>query len=326
MRFDRPFLRLPIRFCAETLAREVKALPQSAWMPHPQNFPGNESAPLVSPGGQTTHSWQGPMDPTPHLLDSPYMKALLAELGGVWGRSRLMGLAPGAEVPLHVDIHYYWRTHIRIHIPIVTNPDVRFTCGDEAVHMAAGECWTFDSFRLHHVRNGGSERRIHLVIDTVGGARIWELMDSARNGAEPPAEPWFPRSLEEEARAPRYERTNLPDLMSPWEVQSHVEFLCRHAQPHPRLEEGTRRLDKFLDSWRAAWAEHGDSDRGIPAFRSLVEDARRDLRPLLGDQVLLQNTAPLYHALEAIVFTKAVTRGQQSQQFRPRPAAFGAAR
>ena len=32
-------------------------------------------------------------------------------LGGVWGRSRLMALAPGAEVPAHVDAHYYWRTH-----------------------------------------------------------------------------------------------------------------------------------------------------------------------------------------------------------------------
>lgn len=326
MRFDRPFLRLPIRFCAETLASEVAALPRSAWMPHPQKFPGNESVPLVSPGGRTTDSWQGPMAATPHLLNSPYMKALLAELGGVWGRSRLMGLAPGAEVPVHVDIHYYWRTHIRIHIPVVTNPDVRFTCGDEAVHMAPGECWTFDSFRLHHVRNGGAEQRIHLVIDTVGGQRIWELADAARGGAEPPMQPWLPRPGDEERRTPRYERTNLPDLMSPWEIQSHIEFICAHAQAHPKLQAGISRLDKFLDSWRAAWAEFGDLDEGLPAYRALVEGARRDLRALIGDQVLLHNTAPLYHALEAIVFTKAVSPAKAPQSLGLSPAALGAAR
>ena len=79
----------------------------------------------------------------------------MQELGGVWGRSRLMGLGPGAVVPIHVDIHYYWRTHVRIHIPVVTNPGVRFFCGGQNVHMAAGEAWVFDSFQTHEVAQRG---------------------------------------------------------------------------------------------------------------------------------------------------------------------------
>lgn len=41
MRIERPLLKLPIRFCADTLAREMAALPPAAWMPHPQKFDGN---------------------------------------------------------------------------------------------------------------------------------------------------------------------------------------------------------------------------------------------------------------------------------------------
>src|SRR3990170_6262425 len=111
----------------------------------------------------------------------------MANLGGTWGRSRLMGRAAGAEVPAHIDSHYYWRTHLRIHIPVITNPDVAFTCGSKTVHMAPGECWLFDSFQRHEVHNRGAEHRVHLVLDTVGGRRLWELIEQAQS--DEPGEP-----------------------------------------------------------------------------------------------------------------------------------------
>ena len=153
MRLNEPLLKLPIQFCGETLASEIQALPPSAWVPHPTGFVGNEAVRLVTPGGRATDELEGPMAPTEYLMSCPYIMEVMAELGGVWGRSRLMGLAPGADVPRHIDIHYYWRTHLRIHIPVITNPDVSFACGDEAVHMAAGECWVFDSLRSDSVSN-----------------------------------------------------------------------------------------------------------------------------------------------------------------------------
>ena len=57
-----------------------------------------------------------------------------------------------------------------------------FTCGDETVHMAAGECWVFDSFLRHDVQNKGDAQRIHLVLDTVGGGILPELMKAAEDG------------------------------------------------------------------------------------------------------------------------------------------------
>src|SRR5215204_2886325 len=179
MRLSKPLLQLPIRFDADRLANEVNALPASAWLPHPTGFVGNEAVPLVSPNGELNDGFDGPMAPTPHLLQCPYVMELMAALECVWGRSRLMGLAAGADVPIHIDVHYHWRTHRRLHIPVITNAGVLFTCNDETVHMDPGECWLFDSFSLHKVQNKGSERRIHLVLDTVGGERLWDLVDAA---------------------------------------------------------------------------------------------------------------------------------------------------
>ena len=180
MKLEEPFYRLPLRFDADALAAEVRALPAEAWVPHPQNFEGNDYVPFVTPSGMITNGFAGPMAATKFLEMCPYTTEVMATLGCVWGRTRLMGLVPGATVPPHVDTNYYWRTHVRVHIPIVTNPEVRFTCGDETVHMTAGECWVFDTFRRHTVANGGSEKRIHLVADTIGGERLWDLVNSAK--------------------------------------------------------------------------------------------------------------------------------------------------
>ena len=157
--------RLPLRFDAEVLAAEVRALPAEAWVPHPQKFEGNDYVPLISPGGHMTNEFAGPMAVTPYLRDCPYMMEVMAGLDCVWGRSRLMGLGPGQGVPEHIDINYYWRTHARMHIPIITNPDVVFRCGDQTATMAAGDCWLVDTFQSHEVHNGGSEQRVHLVLD-----------------------------------------------------------------------------------------------------------------------------------------------------------------
>ncbi|WP_300975103.1 aspartyl/asparaginyl beta-hydroxylase domain-containing protein [Sphingomonas sp. LHG3406-1] len=207
MQFSKPLLRLPITFCVQTLTAEVAALPPTAWMPHPQGFPGNDAVPLVAADGGLNDRLRGVMEPTEHLARCPYIAALMAELGGVWGRSRLMGLGPGAEVPGHVDTNHYWRTHIRIHIPVITNPQVTFTCGDESVHMAAGECWVFDSFQRHNVQNKGKDKRVHLVLDTVGGEQLWALLDAAGRDLAP-SEPWMPGNRELPPLS--FERVNTP--------------------------------------------------------------------------------------------------------------------
>lgn len=298
MRLSQPLLQLPISFDADALAAEVRALPDSAWDPHPTGFVGNEAVRLVTPHGELSDALEGPMAPTVHLMRCPYVMQVMAELGGVWGRSRLMALAPGAEVPAHVDAHYYWRTHWRIHIPVVTNPGVVFTCGDRSVHMAAGSCWVFDSFRWHDVQNRGRERRIHLVIDTVGGDRFSQLLAAAESGsAAPPAPP--PEPLV-------FEQVNTPKVMSPWEIRCHLAFLAEEAEPHPLLAAAMKRIHRFADAWAAAWARFGEADSGLPTYRRLIAEVQRDLHALGAARLLLRNELQLWMVLDQLVFQMAV--------------------
>lgn len=304
MRLDRSLLQLPVRFSPEKLAAEVGALPQSAWMPHPAGFPGNEAVPLVSPGGQLTDDLEGPMGPTEHLDRLPYIKSLMAELGDVWGRSRLMALAPGAVVPIHIDVHYYWRTHLRIHIPVVTNPGVKFTCNDRTVNMKAGECWAFDSFALHTVQNAGTERRVHLVLDTVGGQKLWDLVEAAHDDAPVPDQAWEGSS---EAQSLVFEQVNRPKIMSPWEVRRHVDYVLDHAPADDRTGAVAKQLDRFIAGWHAAWACFGTSDEGLPIYRGLIEKMRADLKSMRAHEIVLNNKQGLAFTIDALVLWNAIS-------------------
>lgn len=307
MRLHLPFLKLPIRFDADALADEVRALPESAWVPHPTGFKGNEAVRLITPEGRDTDDFDGQMGPAENLQACPYIQQVMGEIGAVWGRSRLMGLGPGGEVPLHVDSHYYWRTHWRIHIPIITNPKVTFTCGPESVHMAPGECWLFDSFRWHRVENGGDAQRIHLVLDTVGGGRLRELIRAAGAGAEPeyiaPGGPILPLA---------YERMNTPRVMSSWELQAHLGFLRSETTDHPALRAVTAILDEFAEDWATAWARYGTGDDGLPTYVGLLEGLKKNLAKAQGSGILLKNRLPLYLTLDQMVLVNLLSHDAET--------------
>src|SRR5689334_12957054 len=276
MDFETPFLKLPIRFDAETLKAETRTLPAAAWVPHPTGFKGNEAVRLVSVNGGPNDAFDGPMRPTENLARMPYVQQIMAELGGVWTRSRLMGLGAGAEVPMHLDAHYHWRTHMRIHVPIITDPKVLFTCGDETIHMAPGECWLFDSFRWHRVVNGWTERRVHLVLDTVMTPKLQALVDAAGASADA-------RRVAPMASTPRelhFEQFNAPGVMSHWEMRCHLAFIFGHAGDHPNVPIIRKRMDRFADAWAAVWAEFGTSPAGIPAYRQVLAQCRLEVTQL----------------------------------------------
>ncbi|MCA1200256.1 aspartyl/asparaginyl beta-hydroxylase domain-containing protein [Sphingomonas sp. R647] len=297
MRLKQPFLKLHKSFDPDRLAAEVRALSAAAWLPHPGNYPGNDAVLLVTPGGQMTNGFTGQMAATDHLRACAYIMEVMGEIGAVWGRSRLMGLGAGASVPPHVDVNYHWRTHMRIHIPVITNPRVLFTCGDESVHMEAGSCWLFDSFRMHNVHNGGSEKRVHLVLDTVDGEEMWDLIDEAQNGAPSPA----PRT----SRPLRFEKVDMNKIMSPWEVRCHIAFLAEYAVPDPRLDGALNRLERFAAAWTSAWCEYESDPAGLPDYRRLIAGLRQDLMASGGGGLPLRNQVPLIRALTELIFDVA---------------------
>jgi len=78
----------------------------------------------------------------------------------------LIKLPAGKSIAPHVDAASHFKLYHRIHIPIVTNPQCLFTVGGETIHMKKGELWEINNDgKMHSVRNGGAEDRVHLLID-----------------------------------------------------------------------------------------------------------------------------------------------------------------
>ncbi len=278
MKLIRPFVKLPLRFDAGRLAQEVAALPASAWARHPTGFAGNSAARLISVGGGENDAVAGAMGATPHLRACPYIQQILSGFGVVWSRSRLMKLAPGANVPQHADVNYHWFTRVRIHVPVQTEPSVLFYCGDEGVHMGAGEAWIFDNWRLHRVENGSPRERVHLVADTMGSAAFWQLVEAGlleRPARTVPFAPERPVQL-------MLERHNVFRVMPPAEMehllgdlsQELVERAADDGAPTPAVRRFRALLAAFCHDWRQLWSLYAESSEGMPAYEGALEALR----------------------------------------------------
>jgi hypothetical protein len=278
MRLTRPFHRLSVKFDAARMREEIERMPRSAWAEHPNGIPGNTSLRLISVNGAPNDDVNGRMAMTPQLAQSPYLRQILASFGVVWGRSRLMRLAPGASVPQHADINYHWFTRVRLHIPIITQEEVRFYCGEEAVHMAAGEAWLFDNWRLHRVENPSAHERIHLVADTSGSSSFWQFV--ARSQLPETKDLAFAYDPQRPT-ALMTEQTVLAPVMPPAEVELLIrdmqsELVALNPSPSSALQLARYHtmLDNFCKDWRQLYLLHGPDELGWPEFANLRNGVR----------------------------------------------------
>src|SRR6185312_6094938 len=283
MQLQVPFVQLPLHFDAERLAAEVAALGDGAWREHPQKYPGNYAVPLISVDGDSaSDAIAGRMQPTEYLQGCPYLKHVLARLAAVWGRTRLMKLTAGAEVTPHADINYYWRDRVRVHVPVLTHPEVRFICGDSEVNMAAGECWIFDTWRPHRVINPAAQERIHLVADTVGSEAFWELAEHGRTPGRGNFRDWRMEEIDAAGTIGKLtdlalEAINVPQVMTPWELRNHLQFILDHVEPNANTAVVQRHAARFIANWQALWARHGESRDGWPDYRAALDSFARHM-------------------------------------------------
>jgi hypothetical protein len=314
MRLPKPFFRLPLRFDVERLRAEVAALPEQAWARHPNQIQGNSAVRLISVDGGENDDVNGRMRATTHLQQSPYIRQILASFGVVWSRSRLLRLAPGATVPEHADINYHWFTRVRLHIPIVTRPEVRFYCGDQVVHMAAGEAWVFDNWRSHRVENFTPDERIHLVADTSGSAAFWRMVAQSESASEARQVPY----VEGRQAMPLTEQTRLPLVMTPAEVDFLVLDLRSELVAPENIPDARARLVRYhgmleasCKDWRQLYALYGDEPHGWPEFvrlRDSIRNASRDLSPGL---VMRTNGVSVHQVLEGRVLRAMLSLPEQ---------------
>jgi hypothetical protein len=99
---------------------------------------------------------------------SPKGRELTQKHGvGYFIRANLVRLAPGGEIAEHRDMNFSLAHSHRVHLPVVTNDKVWFTVGSETLNIPEGEIYEINNRRMHSVRNGGDEARIHLILDYV---------------------------------------------------------------------------------------------------------------------------------------------------------------
>ncbi len=308
MRLPCEFVKLPLQFDAERLRAEIEQIDETEWRPHPRGYAGNSALILVSVNGEENDLLAGPMAPTPRMRGLPYLRQVMASFQTVVGRSRLMRLERGADVKRHTDVNYYWRDRVRIHVPIVTDPRVRFYCGEHDVHMQAGEAWVFDNWRPHAVVNPTDVRRVHLVIDTVGTAVFWRLVNRG----------WNPFSgIEENVSATRrldfdassdarfaVERHNVLAVAHPDSVNAVVRDLTYDLgdipQATPAVLAICEVLENFANEWRGLWAAVGAEQAVWPNYKRLIDYTLHELDRLSADSVLIpSNEAPLLDVAQA---------------------------
>ncbi len=154
------------------LQADLARLTASDWTPHfnTHYFTGDWSvvalrAPADSQRPQADATQHDYVD-TPVLAACPSVQALLASVACPLRGVRLLRLASGSSIREHRDYDLGWDLgEIRIHVPILTNPEVEFSLEGRRIMMGVGEIWALDLSRPHSVHNRGATDRIHLVLD-----------------------------------------------------------------------------------------------------------------------------------------------------------------
>ena len=96
-----------------------------------------------------------------HIINTWY------EPGGLVIRAIAAKLVAGGKIPAHRDSIDSFHIGHRIHIPITTNPGVRFTIGGRPYPFDVGYAYEINNQQKHSVMNLGAEDRITFIFDYV---------------------------------------------------------------------------------------------------------------------------------------------------------------
>ncbi|EGM68248.1 aspartyl/asparaginyl beta-hydroxylase domain-containing protein [Shewanella sp. HN-41] len=319
MKLKREFYQLPLQFDLERMQREIAQFSDSEWVPHHENFKGNSAIPLISVNGEFNNDFRGIMQPTSALLRCEYLQQVIASFGEVVGRTRLMKLDAGCEVPLHSDINYHWYKRVRVHIPITTTETVIFQCGDKRIHMAAGDCWIFDSWKFHKVENNSNQPRVHLVIDFAGSSRFWDMIeDIPENGLISGKLLNYQPKKQVKLRT---EKNNYQIIMSPGEIELLVTDLITDVQLCHVSSESTkiqfyRLLRNFVSDWRELWLLYGEDQTGWPFFHRLRNEVLKNVSQF-DKNIFITNGTSAVKTLAQLIIGPSMNVDLTSQQTSP---------
>lgn len=85
--------------------------------------------------------------------------------GGLVLRAVLARLQPNCRIDAHFDRHPSFSVAHRIHVPLLTNPDVHFMVGTERIVTKPHHAFELNNKMPHSVDNLGNTARVHLIFD-----------------------------------------------------------------------------------------------------------------------------------------------------------------
>ena len=99
--------------------------------------------------------------------------------GGTIVRAMAAKLLPGGVIKPHRDSHPSFHYGHRIHIPIVSNPRVRFMLDGRPYRFEVGKVYEINNQKKHSVMNKGNEGRINFIFDYIPPQNIGQASSNA---------------------------------------------------------------------------------------------------------------------------------------------------
>ncbi len=270
-----PFTQLPVAFDPKPLLCEIERLGKQSWVDHPL---GNlHSIPLVKIVDNTA-CWCSVIDALPNL------RALLHTWKTPIGDSRVSILEPGAAVKKHVDVDYYWKHRLRVHIVLQTNPEAIFGCGEDVLSLPPGQIWVSNNWAPHWIANNGDSNRIHIVIDTVGSPTLWKWIHEGWNstsGIPQPNTADLP-TLSLTAQTPQLtlERSSREPIRSPAQLQEIVDDCLNdmhNTASAQTIDRCRLHLRILISTWRSIYLHHMDDSAAYPIYATALQNTLADL-------------------------------------------------
>jgi quercetin dioxygenase-like cupin family protein len=99
--------------------------------------------------------------------------------GGTIIRAMAARLSAGAIIKPHRDSHPSFHYSHRIHVPVTTNPRVRFMIDGRPFRLQVGQAYEINNQKTHSVMNRGDQDRITFIFDYVPPEKLGRKQQAA---------------------------------------------------------------------------------------------------------------------------------------------------
>lgn len=173
-----PFTYDPVRLEAE-YREVVRRYPMSAHTA----ASGWRCTGLIAEGGdyREIRLKKGVYSKTELVQHTPYIESILDSMLCEKRRVRFAVLMPGYVMDWHFD-RSGGEDLVRLHVPIVTNDQAFIQVSHDTKHFKPGEVWYVDVGFPHRSHNGGTDPKVHLIMELVVNDFVRDLLGPGLDG------------------------------------------------------------------------------------------------------------------------------------------------